>query len=86
MHVLTSYDIILCQDRIRNERELIEAFVHELTHAYDSTINNLDLSKCKDLACSEIRAAMNAECLNSWKFIPFLNIRENLKGINMLID
>jgi Peptidase M76 family len=44
------------------EREIEEAIVHELTHAYDYINGRCDFSTCEGLAYSEVRAAREAEC------------------------
>ena len=36
--------------------------VHELVHAVDYVVRDMDLRSCKMLACSEIRAARASEC------------------------
>mmetsp|Transcript_64432 Transcript_64432/g.77393 ORF Transcript_64432/g.77393 Transcript_64432/m.77393 type:complete len:84 (+) Transcript_64432:806-1057(+) len=35
-------------------------------HIYDVRVYNLDLQQCQNLAYSEVRAAHQAECHNSW--------------------
>lgn len=63
--------LIFCTNRLRNTKEMEEVFVHEMIHAVDYCTRNMDLTKCEALACSEIRAAREAECLShftpKWK-------------------
>lgn len=46
--------------------EMSEILTHELTHVYDVRMLQLDLRDCENLAYSEVRAARQAECANSW--------------------
>jgi hypothetical protein len=43
-----------------------QVLLHELMHVYDVKKLNLDLRDCVNLAYSEIRAAREAECHDSW--------------------
>ena len=52
----------MCANRLRDESEIEETLVHELVHAVDYCTRGIDLTKCEDLACSEVRAAREAEC------------------------
>jgi hypothetical protein len=55
--------IVLLPERIHGgEREIRELLSHELVHAYDHCVLRRDLTQCEELACSEIRAAREAEC------------------------
>eukprot|EP00953_Heterococcus_sp_UTEX-ZZ885_P007248 4398-Heterococcus_DN1.PRE.2 len=55
--------IVLCVNQMhRGEAEVEEVLVHELVHAYDFCAAKRDLSRCQDLARSEVRAAREAEC------------------------
>ena len=55
--------IILLPERVHGgEKEIKELLAHELVHAYDHCVLKRDLTKCEELACSEIRAASQAEC------------------------
>jgi hypothetical protein len=56
--------LIFCTNRLRNKKDMEEVFVHEMLHAVDYCTRNMDLTKCEALACSEIRAAREAECLS----------------------
>ena len=57
--------IVMCANRLRDESEIEETLVHELIHAVDYCTRDIDLTKCEDLACSEVRAAREAECSES---------------------
>eukprot|EP00903_Cladosiphon_okamuranus_P017858 g16435.t1 len=54
--------IVLCANRLGSQREVEEAAVHELVHAYDYLVVGLPLLDCQSLAYSEVRAAREAEC------------------------
>ncbi|TFJ79970.1 hypothetical protein NSK_008528 [Nannochloropsis salina CCMP1776] len=54
--------VVLCANRLQDRREMEEALVHELVHVYDHALVQMDLTTCKDLAYSEVRAAREAEC------------------------
>ena len=60
--------IVLCSNRLLefSPREVSEILVHELIHVYDVKQLQLDLLECRNLAYSEVRAAREAECQNSW--------------------
>jgi hypothetical protein len=55
-------EITLCSNRLHGAKEVEEALVHELIHAYDFTARRMDLTQGKILGCSEVRAAREAEC------------------------
>lgn len=56
-------EIILLPERIYGgEAEIREIIKHEMVHAYDHCIRRRDLRVSDELACSEIRAAREAEC------------------------
>jgi hypothetical protein len=57
--------IVLCSNRLSSQREIDEVLLHELIHTYDIKERKLDLTKCNQLAYSEVRAAREAECSNS---------------------
>ncbi|OQS07971.1 metalloprotease family M76 [Thraustotheca clavata] len=54
--------IVLCANRLRTQEDVDEVIVHELIHAYDYTVRNMDLTKPDILACSEVRSARESEC------------------------
>lgn len=60
-------EIVLCTNRLQ-EWDLEEALTHELVHAYDYSNNRYDFGGCEGLACTEIRAAANAECKGPFLF------------------
>jgi len=57
--------IVLCSNRLSSQREIDEVLTHELMHIYDIKKKNMDLTQCRQLAYSEVRAAREAECGNS---------------------
>ena len=57
--------IIFCSNRLRNTKDMEDVFVHEMVHAVDYCTRDMDITQCEALACSEIRAAREAECLSS---------------------
>ena len=61
--------IVLCSNRLHNStdtHEMEQVLTHELIHVYDVKSLQMDLRKCVNLAYSEIRAAREAECHDSW--------------------
>tara|TARA_B100000795_G_scaffold190927_1_gene145511 strand:- start:2151 stop:2924 length:774 start_codon:yes stop_codon:yes gene_type:complete len=58
--------LIFCTKRVRSANQMEDCFVHEMIHAVDHCTRDMNLRKCDALACSEIRAAREAECLNSY--------------------
>lgn len=69
----TPLSIVLCSNRLHSlgnplndSTELEEVLVHELVHVHDVKALKMDLRKCVNLAYSEIRAAREAECRDSW--------------------
>jgi hypothetical protein len=55
--------IVLIPERVYGgEKEIHELLQHELVHAFDHCELRKDLTLCEELACSEIRAAREAEC------------------------
>lgn len=56
-------EIILLPERIwGGEGEIREILRHEMVHAFDHSVLKRDLRSSAGLACSEIRAAREAEC------------------------
>ena len=55
--------VTLCTNRLKNEKKDVEeALMHELVHAYDYVHGRCDFSTCNGLAYTEVRAAKEAEC------------------------
>ena len=54
--------MVVCHNRVHDEKEIETAVVHELIHAVDYVARDMNLGNCKMLACSEIRAARGSEC------------------------
>jgi hypothetical protein len=59
-------------DKLKDEEDLRKLLLHELTHAIDVGKHGMDLSRSGYLACSEGRAAAQAECVDS---MPLLRRR-----------
>ncbi|CAK5131436.1 unnamed protein product [Aphanomyces euteiches] len=57
--------IVLCANRLHTNDDVKEVVVHELIHAYDYTVRNMDLTIPRILACSEVRSARESECFNT---------------------
>lgn len=56
--------IILITDKLFTAKDVTDTLTHEFVHATDTLIHKLDLKTCGGLACSEIRAASLAECVD----------------------
>jgi hypothetical protein len=54
--------MILCANRLGGLEDVKAALRHELVHAYDICAARKDLTRCTELAYSEVRAAREAEC------------------------
>lgn len=55
--------VFILPDRVHGgDAEVLELLKHEMIHAYDHCVLKRDLSQCEQLACSEVRAAREAEC------------------------
>ncbi|KAE9073475.1 hypothetical protein PF005_g25750 [Phytophthora fragariae] len=61
--------VVFCANRLHSGREVEETMVHELIHAYDFTVREMDISKSDVLACSEIRSARESECYQKAKLL-----------------
>ena len=70
----TPLQVVLCTNRLF-EKDVEEAIIHELIHAFDYTKNRCDFSTCKGIAFSEVRAAREAEC--SGKYYPLQWFKTN---------
>ncbi|GBG24210.1 Mitochondrial inner membrane protease ATP23-like [Hondaea fermentalgiana] len=58
--------IVMCANELRSRGEVREALRHELVHAFDHCVSRRDLAEPNGLACSEIRAAREAECRDNF--------------------
>ncbi|XP_036107586.1 mitochondrial inner membrane protease ATP23 homolog isoform X1 [Molossus molossus] len=58
------YEIVLCQNNIRNQAHMNRVVTHELIHAFDHCRAHVDwFTNVRHLACSEIRAAnLSGDC------------------------
>jgi inner membrane protease ATP23 len=55
--------ITICSDIIGAKAEVATTVSHELVHAYDFCRANMDITNCKHMACTEIRAAsLSGDC------------------------
>lgn len=54
--------VVLCTNRLYTREDIEATVTHELVHIYDIEKKKLDLTKCDNLAYSEVRAAREAEC------------------------
>lgn len=57
--------IVLCTNRLQPQ-DIEEVLIHESVHAYDLFRNRCDFNSCDGLAYSEVRAARDAECRDSF--------------------
>jgi len=73
IHILTDRCTIPSSSSTVNINNLHELLIHELTHALDHSVFNVDIQTCGGLSCSEIRAAKIGECNNVWP--PWLKKR-----------
>lgn len=68
----TPLSMVVCTNRLfgsskeSRRAEMEEILTHEFMHVYDVRQLQLDLRDCENLAYSEVRAACQAECYNSW--------------------
>ena len=68
----TPLSMVVCTNRLQGRTtaarraEMEEILTHEFMHVYDVRQYQLDLRACENLAYSEVRAARQAECVNSW--------------------
>ncbi|CAM9425732.1 unnamed protein product [Ectocarpus sp. 8 AP-2014] len=69
--------IVLCANRLGSRREVEEAVVHELVHAYDYLVAGVELLDCQALAYSEVRAARAAECSKTSRSLVCSYFRKN---------
>lgn len=58
--------IVVCADKMSSALEIREVLTHEMIHAFDHCVRRRDLTAVSELACSEIRAAREAECKASF--------------------
>eukprot|EP00743_Colponemidia_sp_Colp-15_P010615 GILK01011714.1.p1 GENE.GILK01011714.1~~GILK01011714.1.p1 ORF type:complete len:164 (+),score=20.86 GILK01011714.1:60-494(+) len=58
--------INLCVDNLQSVDDAIAVLPHELMHAYDHCVTEVDLREASQLACSEIRACKQSECKNAF--------------------
>lgn len=68
-------EIILCSNRLSGRKNIEEALLHELVHAYDYSLARYDFYSCEGLASSEVRAAREAECSGRMLVFDWLRSR-----------
>jgi len=68
--------IVLCANRLNTKEEVEEVLVHELMHVYDVRVRQMDLRDCMQLAHSEVRAAREAECHSSARFLKSICVKD----------
>ena len=59
----THNQVIICANNCKNETKVEQILSHELIHMYDYCTSKVDLDLVDHLACSEIRAASLASCV-----------------------
>lgn len=73
----TPLSVVICHNRIHPEADVYsEVLTHELIHIYDVQNLKLDLTRCENLAYSEIRAAKAAECRNTWSQLQSFCVKQ----------
>jgi len=78
----TEPGITMCFNALSDAEEVEEALAHELIHAYDHCVFERDLTDCEQLACSEIRAAREAECKRGFGNIAKTLLCRDAMGLN----
>ncbi|DBA04406.1 TPA: hypothetical protein N0F65_010002 [Lagenidium giganteum] len=64
--------VVFCANRLRSANEVEETMVHELIHAYDFVVREMDITQSEVLACSEIRSARESECYHKAQILATL--------------
>ena len=54
--------VVICQNKCKNPKQVEEILSHELVHLYDFCTAKLDFSNVEHLACTEIRASSLISC------------------------
>jgi inner membrane protease ATP23 len=54
------WGILLCQNRFPSKKYMEDTLAHELIHAFDHCQFNVDWSKLRHHACSEVGRVLNA--------------------------
>jgi len=75
-------EIVVVASRVSGRGEVGEILRHELTHAADHCIRRMDLRDCDALACSEVRAHLNAECSVDGSRVHFAACSGPLRFVN----
>lgn len=68
-------EIVLCSNRLPDRKNIEEALLHELVHAYDYSLARYDFYSCDGLASTEVRAAREAECSSRMLVFDWLRSR-----------
>lgn len=74
--------ITLCSNRLFCRKDVKESLMHEMIHAYDYLVRDMDLTDCDQLACSEIRSNREGECNGTWIFETMRRRCTRLNAIN----
>lgn len=61
-------EVVLCANKLQSADKIAEVLRHESVHAYDLSHNRYDLDTCEGLAASEVRAAREGECANTFSW------------------
>ena len=59
--------VVICQNKCKNPKQVEEILSHELVHLYDFCTAKLDFSNVEHLACTEIRASSLVSCSSEFK-------------------
>eukprot|EP00842_Homolaphlyctis_polyrhiza_P005777 jgi/Hompol1/61/HPOL_003977-RA len=58
-----AHGIVLCETQLMSKQHTEDTMAHELIHAYDFCTVKINWNRCRDVACSEIRAAaLSGDC------------------------
>ena len=60
------HEMVVCHNRVKTVEQIEKSVIHEMIHAVDYVVRDMNLRECKMLACSEIRAARGAECATEY--------------------
>ena len=71
--------LVLCANRLAGLEDVKAALRHELVHAYDMCAARKDLTRCAELAYSEVRAAREAECGAYREYGPWLGLTKVMR-------
>ena len=58
--------VVVCSNSCLSDDSVGEILFHELIHMYDYCAAKVDFGNLKQLACTEVRAANLAHCMDAW--------------------